>query len=81
MVAILLASLFVLAFGCREYSERIANLSIGIFGHLGKYAIKPEAIGEWSGIAVGAMLRLILPMALTCAFARRLAAGCRVGFK
>lgn len=81
VVFILVAAFFVLAFGSREYCERIAGISVGIFGHLGKYAIKPEAIGEWSGLAARTMLGFILPMALACAGAGALAGGLQSRFQ
>ena len=81
IVFILVAAFFVLAFGAREYCERIAGISVGIFGHLGKYAIKPEAIGEWSGIAARTMLGFIMPMALSCAAAGALAGGLQSRFQ
>ena len=81
VVFILVAAFFVLAFGSREYCERIAGISVGIFGHLGKYAIKPEAIGEWSAVAARTMLGFILPMALTCAAAGALAGGLQSRFQ
>ncbi len=81
LVFILLAAFFVLAFGSREYCQRIASISVGIFGHLGRYAIKPEAIEQWSGLAVGTMLGLILPIALACAGAALLAGGLQSRFQ
>ena len=81
VVFILIAAFFVLAFGSREYCERIATISVGIFAHLGKYSIKPEAIGEWSGIAAETMLGLTLPMAITCALAAAVAGGLQSRFQ
>ena len=81
LVFMLVAAFFVLVFGSREYCERIAGISVGIFGHLGSYAIMPDAISEWSGIAVGTMLGLILPMALACAGAAMLAGGLQSRFQ
>ncbi len=80
-VFILVAAYFVLSFGSREYCERIAGISVGIFAHLGKYAIKPEAIGEWGGIAARTMLGFILPMAVACAAASTLAGGLQSRFQ
>ena len=80
-VFILTAAYFVLAFGSREYCQRIAELSVGIFGHLGKYAIKPEAISEWATLCARTMIGLILPAALSCAGAGILAGGLQSRFQ
>ena len=81
VVFILIAAFFVLAFGSRDYCERIATISVGIFAHLGKYSIKPEAIGEWGGVAAGTVLGLVLPMAITCALAAAIAGGLQSHFQ
>ena len=81
VVFILVAAFFVLNFGMRDYCERIASISVGIFGQLGKYAIMPDAISEWSGIAARTMLGLILPGALACAGAAALAGGLQSQFR
>ncbi len=81
VVFILIAAFFVIGFGSREYSERIAGISVGIFAHLGKYSIKPEAIGEWSGIVAQTMLGLILPIAVACAIASAIAGGLQSRFQ
>lgn len=81
VVFILVAAFFVLSFGSRECCQRLAGISVGIFGHLGKYAIKPEGIGEWSAIAARVMLEFALPMALACAGAGLLAGGLQSGFQ
>ena len=81
VVFILVAAFFVLAFGSREYCEHIAGISVGIFGHLGKYAMKPDAIGEWTAISARVMLSFIMPMALACAAAGALAGGLQSRFQ
>ena len=81
VVFILVAAFFVIGFGQRDYAERIAGMSVGIFAHLGKYSINPEAIGEWNSVAVQAMLGLILPIAVTCALAAALAGGLQSRFQ
>ena len=81
VVFILIGAFFVLAFGSREYCHRIAGIAVGIFAHLGKYSIMPDAIGEWGGIAVETMLGLTLPMAVTCAIAAALAGGLQSRFQ
>ncbi|MCX6977274.1 MAG: EscU/YscU/HrcU family type III secretion system export apparatus switch protein [Verrucomicrobia bacterium] len=77
----LLAAFCVFQFGSREYTEKIARISIGIFGHLHDYTIKPEAISDWTQIAAKTMLSLILPMALACAGAGLLAGGLQSRFQ
>ncbi|MEI8108429.1 MAG: EscU/YscU/HrcU family type III secretion system export apparatus switch protein [Verrucomicrobiota bacterium] len=81
VVFILLAAFCVFQFGSREYTEKIARISIGIFGHLHDYTIKPEAISDWTQIAATTMLSLILPMALACAGAGLLAGGLQSRFQ
>lgn len=81
VVFILVAAFFALSFGTRDYCERIAGISVGIFAHLGKYSIKPEAIGEWNGIAAETMLGLILPVAVSCALAAAVAGGLQSRFQ
>ena len=81
VVFLLIAGFFVIAFGSRDYAERVCSISVGIFAHLGKYSIKPEAIGEWNGIAAETMLGLILPIAVSCALAAALAGGLQSRFQ
>ena len=81
VVALLIAGFFLMGFGSREYCERICGISVGIFAHLGKYSIKPEAIGEWNGIAAQTMLGLVLPIAVSCALAALIAGGLQSRFQ
>ena len=81
VVFILIAAFFVLAFGSGDYCQRIASISVGIFAHLGKYSIKPEAIGEWGGVAASTVLGLVLPVAVTCALAAAIAGGLQSHFQ
>lgn len=81
VVFILVAAFFVLTMGSKEYCARLASMSVGIFGHLGKYAISPEAIPDWSRLAAGTMLGLILPIAAACAGASLLAGGIQSRFR
>jgi flagellar biosynthetic protein FlhB len=81
MVFVLAAALMTLLFMSHEQTKRIAEIAVGIFGQLGKYAIKPEGIHEWAGIAVGTMLGLALPMGVACALAGALAGGLQTRFR
>lgn len=81
VVFILVAAFFALSFGLREYCEKIASISVGIFGHLGKFALTSEAINEWTGVAVRTMLGFALPIAGTCAGAAALAGGLQSRFQ
>ena len=81
VVFILIAAFFAIGSGSRECAERIANISVGIFAHLGKYSIKPEAIGEWNSVAAETMLGLVLPVAVSCALAAALAGGLQSHFQ
>lgn len=81
MVFVLVAAFMTLLFTSQEQTKRIAGIAVGIFGQLGKYAIKPEGIHEWAGIAVGTMLELVLPMAVACAIAGALAGALQTRFR
>jgi flagellar biosynthetic protein FlhB len=81
IVFVLAAGFFTLAFGSRDYCERIFGIAVGIFGHLGKYAIQAEAVNAWTPLAATTMLGLILPVALACAGAGALAGGLQSRFR
>ena len=81
IVFVLTAGVFVLAFGSREYCEKIFAITVGILGHLGKYAIQAEAVNAWVGPAAVTMLGLILPVAVACAGASALAGGLQSRFR
>jgi len=81
MVFVLLAGFFVVAFQGKAYTEKIFALSVGIFGHLGKYKLQAEAVNEWVAPAMITMLGLVLPVACACAFAGALAGGLQSRFR
>src|SRR5450432_4272790 len=66
VVFVLIAAFCTLIFTLREQTQRVAEIAVGIFGHLGKYAILPDSIHAWSGVAVTTMLSLVLPMGVAC---------------
>lgn len=80
-VFVLTAAYCVLAFSAKEHFARVASISIGIFSHLGKYAIKPEAISDWVALSARTLLELALPMAVSCALAGLLAGGLQSRFQ
>jgi flagellar biosynthetic protein FlhB len=81
MVFVLLAGFFVVSFLSRDYCERIFAITVGILGHLGKYAIQAEAVNAWAAPAATTMLGLVLPVASACAVAGTLAGGLQSRFR
>jgi flagellar biosynthetic protein FlhB len=81
IVFVLTAGFFTLAFSSREYCEKIFAISVGIFGHLGKYKLQAEAVNEWTLPAAMTMLGLMLPVAVACAGAGALAGGLQSRFR
>lgn len=81
IVFVLAAGFFVLTFGGREYCERLFAIAVGIFGHLGKYAIQAEAVNAWTLPAAMTILALVLPVSLACAGAAALAGGLQSRFR
>ncbi len=81
IVFVLTAGFFTLAFGSREYCEKICAIGVGIFGHLGKYKLQAEAVNEWTVPAAMTMLGLMLPVAVACAIAGALAGGLQSRFR
>jgi len=81
VVAILVAAFFVLSFGVREYSERIASIAVGIFSQLGKNPLAVDGVTEWTGFAARTMLGLVLPIGLACSGAAALAGGLQSQFR
>ena len=69
LVAVLIAFLWSLSVLGRGICDEIASISVGIFAHLGKTEIRPEAAGPWSYAALRVMMTLILPLSIACAFA------------
>lgn len=81
IVLVLATAFFVLTVFVREYCARIAAISVGIFGHLGRHAIKAEAVREWSSVAASTMLGLVLPLCAACAIAAALGGGLQSRFR
>jgi flagellar biosynthesis protein FlhB len=81
LVFLLVAALAALLFTVREQTARIAGIAVGVFGGLGKYAIKPEGIGDWARVSGWTLLGLALPIGLACAAAAALAGALQSGFR
>src|SRR4051794_21966433 len=81
IVFVLSAAMMALSSGGRALSLQIANLSIGIFAHLGGFSFTPESITEWAGLSAKTMLGLILPLAGACTVATVLAGGLQTRFR
>lgn len=81
VVFILIAAALMFLFTAQEYTGRIASITIGIFGQLGKYTMNPDSVGEWVSTAVMTMLGFIVPMGAACAGASALAGGLQSRFR
>lgn len=82
IAAVLAAAGTVFLLTARGQVERVFGIATGIFGHLGRYEIKPEEIaGRWTAVAAGTMLALALPMMVVCMLAGTLTAGLQSGFR
>ena len=80
MVGVLLAAVWSIAVLSRHLVEQTASIAVGIFGHLGTYAVRPEAAGPWAAQAVSTGLRLLLPISGACLLASVLLVASRAGF-
>lgn len=69
LVAVLAAFLWSLSVMGRGISEEIASVAVGIFAHLGRMEIRPEAVFPWSYEALKTMALVALPLSLACCFA------------
>ena len=78
---ILTAAFCSFLFTLKEQTTQIAGIAIGIFSHLGKYAIQPDMIADWSRVSVSTILQLVLPMGASCALAGVLAGGIQSRFQ
>lgn len=81
MVGVLLAAVWSIAVLSRHLVEQTASIAVGIFGHLGTYAVRPEAAGPWAAQAVSTGLRLLLPISGACLLASVLLGGVQSGFR
>jgi len=81
VVFTLIAAVMVFLLGARTYTERIAEITVGIFAHLGSYALNAEGLSELVSTAVATMLGFVLPMGLACALASGLAGGLQSRFR
>jgi flagellar biosynthetic protein FlhB len=81
LVAVLAAFLWSISVFGRGINEELASVAVGIFGHLGKSEIRPEAARLWTFEAVKKMAVLVLPLALSCGFAGGLMGAVQSRFK
>jgi flagellar biosynthetic protein FlhB len=81
MVGVLLASVWSIAVLGRHMVEQSASIAVGIFGHLGTFAVRPEAATPWTAAAVSTLLKLLLPISGACLFASVLIGGVQSGFR
>jgi flagellar biosynthetic protein FlhB len=81
VVFILIAAAMMFLFTAKEYTSRIAGISVGLFGQLGKYALNPDSMSEWVSTSVMTMLGFVVPMGAVCALASILAGGLQSRFR
>ncbi len=81
VVFVLIAAAMMFLFTAQEYTQRIASITVGIFGQLGKYAMNPDTISQWVSTSVMTMLGFIVPMGGACAAASTLAGGLQSRFR
>jgi flagellar biosynthetic protein FlhB len=81
MVGVLLAAVWSIAVLGRHVLEQTASISVGIFGHLGTYLVRPEAAATWPAMAVSFLLKLLMPISGACLFASVLLGGVQSGFR
>jgi flagellar biosynthetic protein FlhB len=81
LVAVLAAFLWSISVLGRGICEDIASISVGIFAHLGKTEIRPEAAEPWSFEALKVMVGLVLPLSMACAFAGGLMGAVQTRFR
>jgi flagellar biosynthesis protein FlhB len=81
VVFILVTAAMMFLFTAQEYTARIAGITVGVFGQLGKYNMSPDAMGDWVSTAVMTMLGFVVPMGAACAAASMLAGGLQSRFR
>jgi flagellar biosynthesis protein FlhB len=81
VVFVLVGAFAALLFTTQEQAGQIAEIATSIFSHLGKYALKPEAVAKWSGPAALLLLSLVMPMGVACMGAAALAGAFQSRFQ
>ena len=79
-VAILGAALWAISVLGRETAEKVASIAVGIFSHLSRMEIRPEAIHDWGMESLKVLLALSMPLAAVCAVAAILMGGVQTKF-
>ncbi len=81
VVFVLVAAALMFLFTAREYTERIATISVGIFGQLGTFSLNPDGMAQWVSTSVMTMFGFVVPMGAACAGASLLAGGLQSRFR
>ncbi len=79
-VAILAAALWAISVLGTETAEQIASIAVGIFSHLSKMEMRPEAVESWGMESLKTLLGLSMPLALVCSAAAILMGGVQTKF-
>jgi len=75
------AALFSLGLAAREAADKIAQLSIAIFGRLGELRVQGDEVPPVAVLAMTTFVSIALPVVLATAFAAILAGGMQSGFQ
>ncbi|MEI6714541.1 MAG: EscU/YscU/HrcU family type III secretion system export apparatus switch protein [Verrucomicrobiota bacterium] len=81
LVAVLAAFLWSLSVLGPGICAEIASVSVGIFAHLGKTEIRPEAAAPWAYESLKVLVMLALPFSFACAFAGGLMGAVQTRFR
>ena len=79
-VFVFATSLGVLSFTVKDQAKQIVQITESVLGHLGRPTITPDGVAEWAGVALGTMMKFILPMGIACAGAGLVAGGLQTRF-
>ena len=81
IVAVLCAAMMTISSKGHDIAMEIASLSVGIFGHLGRFTITAEAIPDWAGLCARTMIGLLMPVCGACLAATVIAGGLQTRFR
>ena len=81
VVFVLATAALMFLFTAKEYTQRLAGISVGVFGQLDKWTLNPAGMSEWVSTSVMTMFGFIVPMGAACALATSLAGGLQSRFR
>jgi len=75
------AALFSLGLAAREAADKVTQLALAIFGHLGELRVQGDEVPPVAVLAMTTFVSIALPVVLATAFAAILAGGIQSGFQ